>query len=224
MQRRMRGKVLLAVGVVGAVAAILILLTTVGEQSTQAAVAQSASEGFSTVGVVHARFLDASGRVKVEEWLDKRTGATRRVELGGVGGDQITVQDGRTIVSWNSRGLGAVWEARAIDPNDPWLEDASNLLRFRTALRSGRARVIGSATVQGKPTWVVKPEPRFGEETPVAVDVRAYLDKETLLPARILVRRGKDELSVPIVVEEAPEGTVPDSSFVPNTNRSGDKP
>jgi hypothetical protein len=136
-------------------------------------------EAWAADGTIHARFYSSQGDLVAEEWLDRRSGKTRRVQVGGDEGDEITVQDGKRSVTWNSLGLGAVYETVAFDASDPWLTRSSSLLRFKRLVEGGHARIVGTRSAGGRKAIVVRTE--SGPDEPGA-PVEIALDDETLLP------------------------------------------
>jgi hypothetical protein len=163
--------------VVAAIAATLsaALLVDAFSGAALARVKQAWAEG----GTVHARFYSSGGDLVAEEWLDLESGKSRRVQAGGEEGDEITVQDGKRAVTWNSRGLGDVYEAVVFDPSDPWLVRSSSLLRFKRLVQRGDVRIVGTRSTGGTEAIVVRTE--SGPDEPSA-DVEVVLDGATLLP------------------------------------------
>jgi hypothetical protein len=168
----------LKVGVVFAAIAAALSAALILDAFSGAALAR-VKQAWDEGGTIHARFYSAEGDLVAEEWLDLESGKSRRVLVGGDEGDEITVQDGMRAVSWNSRGLGDVYEAVAFDPSDPWLARSSSLLRFKRLLKSGGVRIVGTRSTGGTEAIVVRTE--SGPDEPSA-EVEVVLDEATLLP------------------------------------------
>jgi hypothetical protein len=168
----------LKVAVVSAAVAAALSAALILDAFSGAALAR-VKEAWGASGTVHARFYSSEGDLVAEEWLDRKSGKSRRVQLGGEEGDEITVQDGKRAVTWNSLGLGAVYETDAFEASDPWLLRSSSLLRFKRLLESGRVRIVGTRTVGGGKAIVVRSA--SGPDEPGAA-VEVALDDTTLLP------------------------------------------
>ena len=148
-------------------------------------------------GVIHASFRDAaSGQLTSEEWLDKATGATRRVDYGPDGRpERVQVQRGLQVVSWFTRFPEKKSVHIALDPLDPAVLLSSNILRTRRMLEVGRARIVGERSARGRATWEVELDTdSAGESLRTVVEV----DKADLLPVRISawVAGGAGSLSI----------------------------
>lgn len=149
---------------------------------------------------VHVRFLDT------EEWLDTRSGSTRRIDYGGAGGDEITVQGGFAVVDWNSLFPEDAYVTTVYDERDPWLEPSSFLLEVRRALASGRAQIVRSRAT----THTVRFDVR-SREAPRGLVVEVDVERASLLPLehRMTV---KGQTSVyPVQLERLRE--LPESTF-----------
>lgn len=200
----------LKVGVVFAAIAAALSAALILDAFSGAALAR-VREAWDEGGTIHARFYSSGGDLVVEEWLDLESGKSRRVLMGGGEGDEITVQDGKRAVTWNSLGLGAVYEAVSFDPGDPWLTRASSLLRFKRLLENGRVSVVGTRTVDGNEAIVVGTESGPDE---LGAPVEITLDAATLLPLEATAQT-EDGPSVFRVQSEELREPLPEERYAP---------
>src|SRR5918999_3959653 len=117
---------------------------------TAAIVRQAGPAPWSGEGVLRARW---SGDHAVE-WLDRPTGATRSVEPGG-NQRTIFVQDGHRILTWTEN-LASL--ADVVDPHDPALDRAAEILSYWRMLKRREARIVGEGELDGRPVWIVERE------------------------------------------------------------------
>jgi hypothetical protein len=149
------------------------------------------------------------GTVAEEEWLNRRTGQTRR-EKHGQHGD-TTVSDGRRIWRWND--LRTLSLTEVLEQRDPWLRPTSLLLEVWRDLLGGRATIIGESEFAGTPTWVVELQP--GREAPPGFRALAEVERATFFVRRL-------SYGVPGALREAvleqealPDASVPARLFAP---------
>jgi hypothetical protein len=138
-------------------------------------------------GIVHARFLLPDGTVAAEEWLDRASDATRRVqrEPGPISVGWVKVTRGKRTQSWNSLAPARVYEYRAgSDVDDPWLLTSSDLLYAWRMLAAGRAQVVGSGNMGPRQTVHVRVDPPA--RAAHSGHVVAELDASLHLPLRFM--------------------------------------
>jgi hypothetical protein len=172
------------------------------------------SEPWRGVGVVHARWLE-DGRVGGEEWLDRRTGASRTVRDFGLADSEIAVQDGLTAIRWQPRArLGNVFELSG--PLDSRRLVGSQLLAPWLYVKTGRARVLGTGELNGRPTLAVRNATGPDYDAPPAEAV-TDVDEETFLPLRVrLIAAGEVRRSIALEYAEVPRQTLPPRFFRPS--------
>lgn len=133
-------------------------------------------------GILHVRWRDADGLVVEEEWLDRRTGATRHVTHERADRDYVRLRIGRRLFEWSERDSYTSLSV-FVDPHHPRLDFASRLLSYWHKLHRGHARVVGSGEVGDRPVWILQNiEP--SSEAPRGLRAFADVDKETLLVLR----------------------------------------
>jgi hypothetical protein len=138
-------------------------------------------------GVVHARWV-SNERLEQEEWLDRRTGATRKVVYDRRG-KLIWVGRGARILSWSEPQTGASL-LEGVDARDPILLHGSDLLAPWRMMRTGRAHIVEAGEVDGRPTWSVRIELPPSPERPEDFEFLVDVDRDTFLPVRER-RRGR---------------------------------
>jgi hypothetical protein len=162
-------------------------------------------------GIVHAQIRADDGRVYEEEWLNRRTGQTRRERKGSDANS--TVSDGLRTWRWYPFS-GHLYLTEVHDQRDPWLRPASLLLEVWRDLRAGRAWIVGEGEVGGTPTWIVEVKP--GSEAPPGFRAFAEVEKETFLLRRRFSSEGR---GLVIERDEVPETSVPARFFSPPPDR-----
>lgn len=176
-------------------------------QAANLAASAAGEEPWRGSGVVHARFGDGS-----QEWLDRR-GATRHVDDEGDAA-LVRIQDGRRIVSWDTLDPKHVSVTEVVDPSDPWLEHASQLLAPWRALQAGRAHIVGSGEVDGKPVWIVESDAEPGPDAPPDLHAYVDVDQETYLPLRFRASSGDGKkMSLSVEYDEVSEAALPADFF-----------
>jgi hypothetical protein len=208
---RPQSRPFLALAVVAA-AAVAVLIAYLGFGNSvgdaPAAVTQRARAQWSGNEVIHAQIVGANGRTGAEEWLDESSDASRRLERAGVPGkyrlDFVTIRNGFRIVGWSD---SVVTKMDLIDPNDPWLDTASTLLRIKRGLQTGRIRVSERTVIDGRSVWVLR-----GRSSETGRVQALYVDRETLLPVR-MDENGKVKFTVRS--EEVARASLPTSFFTP---------
>jgi hypothetical protein len=163
--------------------------------------AQAAWQG---VGVIHAKFVAPNGSVVSEEWLDRRTGATKRVSYDHLRTGikkHIAVQKGLTIVRWNSHARDVTYVARVFDRRDPWLASASQLLQVRRALESNQARVVGYRQQAVRGVVQIRLKPSRAPDDSQGTTLIAEVDRSTYLPVRLTLQAGGERTTVDVVAE-----------------------
>jgi hypothetical protein len=172
------------------------------DEAAALARAQAAWQGF---GVVHAKFVAPDGQVVGEEWLDRRTGATRSVRYDRLRTGletRFTVQNGFRIVRWNTYAPGATYVARVFDRGDPWLSPTSRLLTVARALEANQARVVGRRELGRLDLLQVRVNPSRAPDIPGGVHLFAELDQSTFLPVRFTVQAGRETETFDVVSEQ----------------------
>ena len=167
--------------------------------------------------IVHARFRDSSGIVYAEEWLNRRTGATHRRRLGPHGKTVIvepTIAGGSRILRLRGRSSTYAYMSEVIDRRDPWLETTSSLLEPWRMLDNGRAAIIGTGHVNGRPSWTLRLDvAQESDSLFVDSDMLVDVDHDTYLPLRMTVRHGPDTATTVVESDEVPESVLMTSLF-----------
>lgn len=170
--------------------AFVLLLPTVGcaggspsddLPDTRAILRQAGPAPWRGEGVLHVRTSDC----ECEEWLDLASGRTRKIVREPPGVRLVSLQDGRRILTWSEPLGRSASLSVLVDPHDPRLDHASDLLAFWHKLHRGAARVVASAEVGGRPVWVVESLEPPSDEAPPDLEVFADLDQQTFLPLRV---------------------------------------
>jgi hypothetical protein len=187
----------------------------------EAGATAAAGEPWRGVGVGRARWLE-DGRI-TEEWLDRRTGASRTVREFGPADSEIAVQDGRTAIRWQRRARVAnVFEL--FGSLDSRRLVGSELLTPWLYVRTGRARVVGRGEFTGRPTLVVRHATGADYDAPPA-EVVWDVDEETFLPLRgRLVAAGEVRESVTFRYAEVRRRTLSARFFRPSLAWSPRRP
>ncbi len=186
------------------VAGLAVVISSLGSESASAL--SQAREKWQETGLIHARFVDSQGRIGAEEWLDRATGNSRRVEYDNPlnrSSRYVTVRHGNRVARWSSRNPNRVFVFHTLGPNDPWSVQASELLGVKRALDAGRARLIGHRTVRGRPALIVSLAHRAASGE-VALHPLALLDAKTFLPLRLSVMTSEGQAKVDIESQVVP--------------------
>jgi hypothetical protein len=177
---------------------------------------------WSGTGVIHAKFISQSGDLAVEEWLDRQSGATRKVDFEDPAdhvNSEIIVQRGLTMTRWNTYAPDVTYVTRLAEETDPWLAPASLLLGVQRALNSGNAEILGGTTFRGRDAWKVRLKAQPAPEARTAPDVSALVDQATLLPLRFIFSAPTGETgTLDVQAEDLAAGAKTDELFT--TNRS----
>jgi hypothetical protein len=208
---------LVAVCVPTLAACLAFSVALVRPTSVEAGALAKAQAAWQGVGVVHAKFVEPDGRVVSEEWLDRRTGATRRVSydrLETTVEKQVVVQNGSTIVRWNSYAPAVTYVARVADRQDPWLRSTSQLLGVWRSLRANEARVVGSRQLALADVLRVRVTLSRVADYRQGVDLVADLDRSTYLPVRLTLRAGGEARTLRVVSEQLEETAATKELFV----------
>lgn len=179
-----------------------------------------AGDGVFDAAVLHRGFVAADGRLQGEEWIDRRSGATRKIMYHGEKRHgYVTLQNGSKIFNFDARQSGSVFLYEVIDPADPWLAETSSLLRPARALDRGKARVVAEGHLGGRQTVTVRMDPA---RSSVDADPRSLvgdaetlvvLDRETRLPLRYMTRVGTQSTSADVKYDTVDPDTLPASFF-----------
>jgi hypothetical protein len=170
-------------GVLALAVACAILLTiaaassmTVGASDASAIV----SVPWKGTGVIYSRFIDGSGRLVAEEWLDRSSGDTRHVDhfYGRVASQFVIVRSGKKIQSWDSLAPWRKTLREVNSPSDPWMQHVSDLILPSIVLQNGLGRLEGPSLVEGRPAV------RIAIDSPSETMV-VDADPGSLLPMRI---------------------------------------
>lgn len=191
----------LASATVAAVACVAASVLALAPSPATSAPLREASQQWQGAGFLHARFLAPDGTVKIEEWLDTGTSATRRVEYDASGARNYTVVKGLTILKWNSADPSYVRRSDVSASDDLWLQHASNLLQIKRMLARGRAEIFGSAKIGTTATWRVRPTGAVGSDAPTDFRLEVQIDQSDYLPRRIFYHGNGRDVTIDVVTE-----------------------
>ncbi|MBA2372384.1 MAG: hypothetical protein H0V71_12170 [Chloroflexi bacterium] len=178
---------------------------------------EPASLAWRGIGITHARLIDERGRVRSEEWLNRETGVTRRVEYEVVGTSGVTLrettlQDGTAVVRFGSLRPSRRFIYKDLHPSHPFLVDSSELLRPSRMLDAGLAKVSGAGQVGRRPTWNLT-STRASSRREGTSEFVMEVDQRTLLPIRYMSRTGDGEFHIDVRLEEMSEAELPPDFF-----------
>jgi hypothetical protein len=174
----------------GLTVAIGVLLGGLGHEVQSAAnptaIPTPAGAAWKGAGILHARVIDADGRIQFEEWLNRRTGATRSIEYDADGRPVAQqVQRGLTLVTWNTMEPERKYVLEALDARDRWLRGSSQVLWIGKLVDASEAHVTGTAQTNRGPVFLVEPDSP-GADAPPGFELTVEVDQETFLPYRFI--------------------------------------
>jgi hypothetical protein len=157
-------------------------------RATDASLPESAASLWAGDGIIHSRFVDGEGKLQSQEWLDQRTGSTRRIEYdagpkGGVA--RFTVRNGLRVSKWSSVSPSSRSVYEAVDASDGRFLYTSYLLRPSRMFDTGIAHVEGAGVIDEAATWKVVTR-SSNHETPDGFKATIEVDQKTFLPLRYI--------------------------------------
>ncbi|MDP8911568.1 MAG: hypothetical protein M3M94_05825 [Actinomycetota bacterium] len=194
--------------------AVVVLGGAAGASDTRAdavtaGLASHAAPPWRGDAIVHVRWDDSH-----EEWLDTRNDRTRKVVYGTGGERLLWVRARARIASWSEPSPPGSYLTEIVDPHDPRLDHASDLVSWWHMVSRGDAHVAGRGEINGRPVLIVERDKKPRGDAPPDLRVFADVDATTFLPLRVRIETGgKTFVRTPEYETVSPE-SLPPTFFV----------